>query len=374
VFERAPGGDFAPVAEGEFAALALRPDGGALLAGGAAPNDPLAVEFRDAPGPFGPLARSTLTIPQRSAEYGSFGLVSPGNVPYEPAAGIGVAFGTDGRALLVHPTEDSGFGVATVSAAGVTEHALLGSGLRDPLGLTPLVLADGTRAVAWSDNKNQLEDGAQFPRLHYAVEGAADAPAAEALDIVVGEPRRSALRPAQSLELPVRCSAACDIRAYLPGRPSNEDVTASLDRAATAVLTFRPEALGVVPRRGRLKVTLRYGPPGSRAPLTTSVRLRLKRLPSPPLGHILNLRARRVGDDVEVRWDTDLPTKDAYFVVVGTRTRKRDGDLRPVVGVPRSSGRHLRVRLKEAARVRFVTVELVQFAGSSGRTQTIRVG
>ena len=93
----------------------------------------------------------------------------------------------------------------------------MGSPLRDPLGLTPLILPDGTRAIAWTDNRGQLQDGAQHPRLHYAVEGAPSAPAAPAPDVTVLAPRKRALRPAEALRLPVRCSAACDLRAWLPG-------------------------------------------------------------------------------------------------------------------------------------------------------------
>ena len=52
----------------------------------------------------------------------------------------------------------------------------LGSPVRPASGMTPLLLADGTRAVAWTD-ANEAESVPPYSgRTHLAVEGAADAP------------------------------------------------------------------------------------------------------------------------------------------------------------------------------------------------------
>ena len=101
--------------------------------------------------------------------------------------------------------------------------------------------------------------------------------------------------------------------------------------------------------------------------------MRLKRLPAPPLPHISNLRVRRIGNDLEVRWDADVRARDAYYFVYAHRTQDVEKDRNPVLGAPRGKGLHLRVRLKDAARKRYVTVSAIQFVRGAHRTQTIRV-
>jgi len=296
-------------------------------------------------------------------------------VPYEDRAELRAVLGTDGRALVVHPTSEAGLGVATLTATGVVEPALLGSLLRDPLGLTPVLLADGTRALAWSDNRGQLQGGAQHGRLHFAVEGAPVPSAAAAPAITALAPRRRALRPSQSLVLPIRCSAACDVRATLADRPPELDVTATLTAAGTAELKFEPAADPVAPANGKaLKVTLRYGPPGTRSPLTKTVRVKLKRLPAPPLPHLVNVRVVRDGKDLIARWEIDGPLRDGYFVAVAHRARDYNQDKEPIVAVARHTGRRYHARLKGAAGRRFVTVALGRIRGGGSRTKTIRVG
>jgi hypothetical protein len=166
------------------------------------------------------------------------------------------------------------------------------------------------------------------------------------------------------------------VRLQLPGRPPNEDITGTLTHAGTLALRLRPLIDALAPADGRpLKVKVSYGPPGARAPESMTVAVKLRRLPAPPLPQILNLRVQRAGKNLVVRWDTDVPTGDAYFDVIGTRTSNLGEDPRPVSGTPRGkSRRHYRVTLKNAARVRYVTVKLGAYVGRSGRTQTIQVG
>ena len=146
--------------------------------------------------------------------------------------------------------------------------------------------------------------------MHFAVEGApARTAGGRAGDHGArAPPPRACVRRSRCI-LPIRCSAACDVRATLADRPPELDVTATLTAAGTArAASSTPAADPVAPANGKpLKVTLRYGPPGTRAPLTKTVRLKLKRLPAPPLPHLLNVRVARDGKDLIVRWEIDGP-------------------------------------------------------------------
>src|SRR4029078_9955264 len=85
-------------------------------------------------------------------------------------------------------------------------------------------------------------------------------------ELMVRPPERRALRPAQPLVLPVRCSAPCDVRAHLPGDEADDDVTGTLTRPGTLRLRFRARGKGIVPAGDRpLQVTISYGSPGARA-------------------------------------------------------------------------------------------------------------
>ena len=171
----------------------------------------------------------------------------------------------------------------------------------------------------------------------------------------------------------MRCSAACDIRGELEGDPANPG--ASLSRAGTAVLRFDPFGGGIAPRRGPVSVRLRWSSPGGTEDRSRTVRVRLRRLPAPRLPRIEGVRARRLpGGDVEVRWRTDGPALDAYFGVVGTRTKDAEKDLQPAFGSATGGTRRrsFRVRLRDARAVRYVHVSVTQLPGSS-RTVSARI-
>ena len=169
--------------------------------------------------------------------------------------------GADGRALVVYPTSEAGFGVATLTATGLVEPALLGSLLRDPLGLTPLLLADGTRALAWSDNRGQLQGGAQHGRLHFAVEGAPRAARrGRAGDhrARAPPPRAASLAVARAADpLQRRLRRARDARR--PPAGARRDRHAHRRRARPSSSSTRPPTRWPPPTASALKVTLRYG-------------------------------------------------------------------------------------------------------------------
>jgi hypothetical protein len=387
LFDRDPGGEFVrrPTLRGGDGdlAVALLDDGTALLAWQS--DGQISLLRRDGTGPFGAPIRLDPEPPPPPSLGTSFGLYGSEGPPIEPPR-TRIALGGErsgdersargsGRALVVWPGRDAGLWAATVTAAGQAELIDVGGRLRPATGMTPLLLADGTRVIAWTDQNELLSVPPYAGRLHLAVEGAAEAPAPAAPELTVGVPRDRSLRPAQPLVLPVRCSAACDIRATIAGQ--HFPTTASLTRAGTAVLRFNHDANGVVPKRGPLKVQLRWSAPGARTASSRTVSLRLRRLPAPPLPRLLDVRARRAANGVvDVRWRTDGPALDAYFVVAGTRTRGLESDREPKVGTAAGGARRrsFHVRLKDAASVRYVHVIVAQpYGGGGDRRVRVRV-
>ncbi len=278
--------------------------------------------------------------------------------------------GPDGIAFVAWGTEHgAGVRFATVADGRVTGTGALGSLVRDPGGVTPLLLPDGTRALAWTDD---VGFSPYSGRLRFAVEGRAAVAAPPAPKITVLAPRDRTLRPAQSLRLPVRCAAACDLRGTLGA----QEFVASLRQAGTTTLHFSPRREALAPATpGPIRIALKWGAPGARATERQTFEVRLQRLPAPPLPRILNLRATRRGSTVDVRWNTDVRALDAYVFVYGTRTRDPEKDPSPVFASannPRRRSFHM--RLRDAARVRYVLVQVVPLPfGRRNREATVRV-
>ena len=136
------------------------------------------------------------------------------------------------------------------------------------------MLADGTRAVAWTDG-NETSEPPCTGRVDYAVEGAAATPATPAPSVTVGAPRDRSLRPAEDLVLPVHCSAACDLRATAGKYGAN--VTAALERAGTVRLRFSAFTGALAPAHGTLTVRLESSAPGARTARTRTVHVQLQR-------------------------------------------------------------------------------------------------
>jgi hypothetical protein len=377
LYERPPGGEFGErmvVFEGsaDNTAIALRSGGAAAIAWQNTVGEDVFAVVREGAVPFG----SPIPVLNPDPDFRGTGpvvsVVSDTGPPPEAGDELRVALGADGRALLVWATHDRALGTATVTAAGRTEIHALGSPLRGPLGPSPLLLADGTRALAWTDNRSILSSGPRAGRLHLALEGAPAPPAPPSPRIAVGAPRRRALRPAQPLRLPVRCSAACDLRAWRPGQPRNF-ITASLARAGTAELRFDPLFAAIAPRRpGPVRITVQSGAPGASSAQRRTVRVQLRRLPAPPLPRIVNLRVRRRGNDLVVRWRTNVPVRDAYQYVYATRTARVERDPTARFGVPGPRGRSFRVVLRDAAGKRYVHVTVTRIASRGTRTERIR--
>lgn len=379
VHERAPGGAFVAhpflaVASPTNLALALRPDGGAVIAWQNGRRDAVRVSIRDGAGPFGPRIR--VAGPEGDQMYGpGFGARAPltDGPPVENYP-LRVELGADGRALLAWSTELEGGRLATVTSAGAVERQAFGGPLREAFGATPLLLGGGARAVAWTDNRTVLAGPPYAGRLHLAVEGAADAITTSPPALHIGAPRDRTLRPSQQLALPVRCAAACDLRAQVGGSVQS----ISLTRAGTAWMRFDPVQRAIAPRRpGRVPVRITWSAPGARDLRSRTASVRLRRLPATPLPRILDVRARRLGGGVvEVRWTTDRATADASFGVFGTRRPSLDEPGGPVpVAVARGGPRRrsFRVRLEDARSARYVHVDVARPPDDRGRTVRARI-
>ncbi len=305
LFERPPGGEFGapqPLAAAP-SAIAVGDDGAAALAWF---NGDIGVTamVRPAGGTFGaPLLVAPVTQ-RRSADFFSFGVSSPGTPPRDDAPRLQLALDA-GRPRADHVAR----GRARPRVCHIAgTHGLLGSPLREASGITPLVLADGRFAVAWSDEG----------RFHLALEGVRPAAPPAPPGFSINAPLHRALRPADPIELPVRCSAACDIRANLVGYPSNEDAIATLTRAGTRTLSFRQDGDAVWPKHKVPRVIVRVGAPGAATYVRKTVRLRVRALPEPVIPHLLDVSARRAGTSVIVSWRTDASPRDLRWGVIGT--------------------------------------------------------
>ena len=352
IFERPPAGAFAPVGDIRFAdtsfgdfVLALRPDGGAIVAWKDFDNQVLAVR-RDGPGAFhapekvGPRPVDPFVLDSSDG----IGDDAPDD---SEGRNVRVAFGPDGRPVLTwSPSHTTGL-LRWADAAVTTfggDVQTLGGPLRDADSITPVILGDGTPAVVWSD----VSSGGD-PHLHLAIEGAATAPGPPAPRIRLG--RVEQLRA--GLALPFRCSAACDVRAAVPG---GADGRRSLRTPGAGRLTIKPVGEGIVLRRpDSVPVQVWTGAAGARSAerVTLTARLRFPRLP-----RVLGLKAVRRGKRVVVTWHGDRPLTGASVVVMTSRTRAPDDN--PVGEVVHSKGqRRFRVTTLPESGDRYVQLYLI---------------
>lgn len=377
VFERPRGGALSAaqrltdpmeaVNAGEMA-VAVGADGRTVVAWHDDDDGTTGAAIRDTAAGFGP---PIVIVPAPKGDFGQsfgFGLGPPVVGPRLP---LQAAVAPDGRVSVAWV--DGVARLATLSGTAVVERQRLGSPVRDAEGLSLLALPDGRRALAWTNQDRFDEDGPA--RVHYAVEGAPDAPHAAAPRVTVGRPRQSALRPGQALVLPVRCSAACDLRVALPGE-GRQAVEHSLTRAGTVDVELRSLGRAIAPARpGRVRITVRSGAPGARTVQRTIATPRLRRLPALPFPRIEAVRVRRLGGGrVEVRWRMSSDARDTLLAATGTRTRVQSQDDDPAIeGLWGQRRRDYRIVLEEAADARWVHVEVLQLIGERKHKVSVRL-
>ena len=323
--ERAPGGAFGAPAVlaktvdslGSQPVATLRPDGGAIVAWTSPTAAGVTARTRERPGTFGPavalvrpkkLGPAAMLVQRRSIEREG----RPSAVPQS-------ALAADGRVLLTWSQLSLRQGIwrivpatAVLDFAG-REHTTSTSGgpLRSPDAVASVLLADGSRAVAWSDSLSDSAGG----RIHLAREGTPDRPEPAAPAVKVTMIGSGSIKKEEPLRLRVTCAAACDVFAQIAGQ---EEITASTSLAAAgsrqlSLFSFdRP----IAPRNGgKLRIILRSGAPGAHHATARTLTVNVRRAPVafPP-------RARGVtvtldGDDLIVRWHTAKPAAPNRYAV-----------------------------------------------------------
>jgi hypothetical protein len=249
--------------------------------------------------------------PRPEHPYGPDLAESAGGAPSDfEGRNLYTAFAGDGRPVLTWSPPQT-LGLLNWAQAGVTTFGgdvqTFGGPLRDADSITPVILADGTPAVAWSD----VSDGGD-PHLHLAIEGVPETPDPPAPRVHLG--RVEQIRG--GLALPFRCSAACDVRAAVPGGSGGRR---SLRAAGSGRLKIQHITDPIVlARPDSVPVHVFTGPSGGRVGRahTLIARLRVPRLP-----RVLGLKAVRRGNRVRVTWHSDRGLTDATVIATPTRTR-----------------------------------------------------
>lgn len=286
-------------------------------------------------------------------------------------------------------------------AAGLGAPRRLGGACRAIADLTPVSLADGRLAVAWTDHgrdkliaEESFEPGAG--RLHVAVPDATvppPPPAAVAPSVTVAA-TANILDPSADLPLTVRCDGGpCEVRVHatatsnasgrqqfgsktvgssvLVGTAAGE--TQAIELETVSGWSFvRPGRTGSVP------LALTVCTPDGAAAATASASAELRTRPLPPMPRIVGATARLVGDRVVVRWRLTRPLSDDQQHVVGVQDRAGEDfasasprSIRQRDGVYRTT---IRLGSRDARSARSVVIQvlgrLVTF--TAGKRVTIR--
>ncbi len=254
------------------------------------------------------------------------------------------------------PTATPAVTLAALVRGGEAAAQAVGAPLRDNAGAVPLALADGTPGVVWADDMGVAHDARPaFAGLHVALAGrpaAADAPppqvvvATDVLRIHHGDPIRFG----------VTCSAACDLLATAPLSSHDE-----YGGSASAGADGHTELRMFIPTHGSIaRVRVQVSAPGSHLVASQQVAIPLAYLPPVPLPRLVDVRARRDGPDLVVRWHTSIPARHVRFVVYAGATE---------VDVDGLGRRAFSARLRGEGGRRSVTLA----AATGERTRSLRV-
>ena len=243
-----------------------------------------------------------------------------------PGFGVDVRLTGDGHALLAYSRFRVSRGMLTFPAwlttlplggtAPTTETA--GGALQDVGSAFALTLPDGAPAIAWAGD---LFD--ERFRLRLATAGPGGEAAAAPPRVRIGRPRSPVVPRDGALDLPVRCSAPCEVRAQAP----YGEGFVHMSRAGEGRLSVSSATEGLSPREsGPVRLRITYGPADGRSTRTRTLTVRLRRPADPPEPKVLALRAVRRGDQIEVTWRTDREVRDYGFYATGDDTRGWSGE------------------------------------------------
>jgi hypothetical protein len=372
VAERAPGEGFgapAPIgpaidAESVGADVALAADGAAAVAWRGSAEGASAIVTRRAAGPF----TAPVTLAPRVPDTGDPFFHSQ---TLASISGLDRGFwGLGSRSLLV--TGDGHAALATLPEvvregitmfrAGLTtlplggdraETQQFGGPIAFVSGARPLELADGRPALVWSERIDESE------RLHLAAPDAVPAGDGAPPKVTVGAPARRTIRPGADVTLPVTCSGPCDVLVQPIGGPRAWG-RLRLPRGGRGKLVLTQGSVPLAPRRlGTVRLRVTYGALGARQPREKLVAFKLVRTRSAPRpeSRAYGLRAELRAGAIRVSWKVRHPGSIELFFVTGAETREWNGEPAAFDVTYSTEGRRsYRLRLRDDARVRFVTL------------------
>lgn len=389
VAERAPGAAFGPAtpvaqapgtgfigtsatlgARGEAAVVWTRDldgDGGVLTRTGPGAFVPSRALPRlgSAPASFDPFLNSQTFL----ADLLGTGLFAGATAPPPPA------LTADGRALL--PWYDTrrepaaGALVSAPLAGGPLARQTMARGLEPAYDQLPLVLADGTAALVWTESTPELFES----DLHLAADGAGSGREPALPKVTVGAPRKRTLGDRDPLRLPVRCTRPCEVRAAIPGGFLPPSGMVRLPRGGRGTLEIIGASDAITAPRARVRVELSYRAVGGSDARARTLRLDLARPAGAPDSRVYDVRAVRRGDTVQVTWRTrGRPDANASFYITASRTRSRAEEPLAVEEVDaRRSRRAYSATLPVGAEAAWVSVRSPESL-VTGRPATVRVG
>jgi len=347
VSERAPGGAFGPVsAVGTppaaatllFPAVRLAPAGAAAV--GWMSFEDVQVMTRGAGGTFTPVTSLLAFGPYRGFDPFYFSESFLGSLFGGLAGG---ATQETGESLTITPDGRAVFG----TAAPDRHFDLVPTLVTLPLGSTtptvyrapshfgnsglggPLVLADGSPAIVWTDPLASAgmvgsTAGSRLRMAAPSVLSRLDPPPFP--EVTIGAPVKRRLGGEDPLRLPVRCSAACDVQAAVDSEDLLSTVTGAthLGKAGRTVLEIPGLGANTPARVTPVEVRIATGPPGA---LRFSVRTITVRIAGTgDFNHPTAVSARRRGDKLEVTVRVAHPDNYGGFFVSGDDTRGWNGE------------------------------------------------
>lgn len=278
----------------------------------------------------------------------------------------GLLLTADGRALLGLADFGKPGGIETTIArlatlplaGGAAVSAGTGGDFEEPVRVQPLLLTDGSPALTWITDVNE----SRFT-LHLATEGGIRPTPGPAPRVRLGAPVRRVLDYDDALRLPVSCSGPCTVRGQIVGREYTDGVTtlATGGKGELRIVSGLESLLPAGTRSVRVRVS--YGSPGTVAPKTETLTVRVTRTTKKD-PRIVGLRAVRRGKAVRISWRVKNPQRFAMYFVSGSVGRDDKGNPIALTGdIAERRRTAFKVSLDDAERVRYVTLRVLDGVG-----------
>jgi hypothetical protein len=307
------------------------------------------------------------------------------------AGALRTALGADGHELVTWLTDtrtrggDTPNGVRAAlgsTSAGFDRPAVLRSPCRGVENEAAAELATGGVATVFDDNDFRVEQGGfskprRAGRVHLALPGIAGPlqAAPPRVHVSVRRPRKP-LGFQKPLRARVRCSAACDVRLFVPSKRGFPRALGSVTLSHAGVRSARVDpyaADNVAPRHGHsVRVVAHACPRGGTRFSSDSSSVAVRRAAPPRLPRLRGVKAVRNGRKVVVVWHTRRPAGNVGFWVQGQNRRGRtiaEADGRPL------SAYHFKAEMRDPKHhIRRVVVTVqAERPPNNQRSVTVRV-